>query len=253
MHTTGPSRVKAATSAPDVRAPRLRLLSPASTAAGVASVGRAMTVLGAFRPGDTALPLRVLAARTGLYKSTILRLLASLEKHCCVRRCHDGTWCLGPMLFHWGALYTRGLGLDALVPPVLESLTEATGQGAAFWVRLDDERRICLYRVAPPRTRRVAVEPGDVMPYGAAATGRVFAIWGGNGEEAPPEGAEVIVTQGARDQDPAAISAPVFGSDRELRGALTVSGSGDRLLPEVEKVRPLVAEAAAGLSRALAG
>ena len=237
---------------------RARLLSPPSTASGVAAVGRAMTVLGAFRPGDTALPLRVLAARTGLYKSTILRLLASLERHCCVKRNADGSWSPGPMLLHWGSLYTRSLGLESLVPPVLDSLTEATGQGATFWVRADDERRVCLYRAAPPRTLRVAVQAGDLMPLGAAATGRVFAIW----DAAPSEVAEpapenqggppVVVTQGSREVDPAAISAPVFLPGGALCGALTLSGSSERLWPEVDRVKPLVAEAAAGLTRALA-
>jgi len=234
---------------------RGRLLSPPSTAAGVAAVGRALTVLGAFRPGDTALPLRVLAARTGLYKSTILRLLASLERHCCVKRNADGSWSPGPLLLHWGSLYTRSLGLEALVPPVLESLTEATGQGTTFWVKVDDERRICLYRAAPPRTLRVAVQAGDMMPLGGAATGRVFSIWDSPGDEVPEAVSEthpVIATQGSRDLDAAAISAPVFLPRGTLCGVLTLSGSHERLWPEVERVKPLVAEAAAGLTRALA-
>ncbi|MBP0446140.1 helix-turn-helix domain-containing protein [Roseomonas sp. SSH11] len=238
---------------------RGRLLSPPSTASGVAAVGRAMTVLSAFRPGDTSLPLRVLAARTGLYKSTILRLLASLERHCCVKRNQDGTWSPGPMLLHWGSLYTRSLGLEPLIPPVLDSLTEATGQGATFWVRADEERRVCLYRAAPPRTLRVAVQAGDMMPLGAAATGRVFAVWDAASSEtaeAAPELAPgaypVIATQGTRELDAAAISAPVFLPGGTLCGALTLSGSSERLWPEVERVKPLVAEAAAGLTRALA-
>jgi DNA-binding IclR family transcriptional regulator len=241
-----------------------RLLSPPSTASGVAAVGRAMTVLSAFRPGDTALQLRVLAARTGLYKSTILRLLASLERHCCVKRNADGSWSPGPILLHWGSLYTRSLGLDALVPPVLDSLTEATGQGATFWVRADDERRVCLYRAAPPRTLRVAVQAGDMMPLGAAATGRVFALWDPDLGETPEPGPElaaemeagahpVVVTQGNRELDAAAISAPVFFPDGRLCGALTLSGSSERLWPEVDRIKPLVADAAAGLTRALAG
>ncbi|MBP0493398.1 IclR family transcriptional regulator [Pararoseomonas indoligenes] len=252
---TGPERT-AERPAP----PRARLLSPPSTASGVAAVGRAMTVLGAFRPGDTALPLRVLAARTGLYKSTILRLLASLERHCCVKRNADGSWSPGPMLLHWGSLYTRSLGLEALVPPVLDSLTEATGHGAAFWVRTDDERRICLYRSAPPRTLRVAVQAGDMMPLGGAATGRVFATWDpGMGEEAEPApavapgGHPVVATQGSRDIDPAAVSAPVFQPGGALCGALTISGASERLWPEAERVKGLVAEAAAGLTRGLMG
>jgi DNA-binding IclR family transcriptional regulator len=236
---------------------RGRLLSPPSTASGVAAVGRAMTVLGAFRPGDTSLPLRVLAARTGLYKSTILRLLASLERHCCVKRNLDGSWSPGPMLLHWGSLFSRSLGLEALVPPVLESLTEATGQGATFWVKVDDERRVCLYRAAPPRTLRVAVQAGDLMPLGGAATGRVFAIWDpapGEAAEPIPEGPlPVVATPGSRDLDAAAISAPVLQPGNVLCGVLTLSGSHERLWPEVERIKPLVAEAAAGLTRALAG
>jgi hypothetical protein len=46
---------------------------------GVAAVDRALSVLGAFQDGDAALSLAELAERTRLYKSTVLRLLASLE------------------------------------------------------------------------------------------------------------------------------------------------------------------------------
>ena len=49
---------------------------------GVAAVERALSVLGAFRDGDASLSLHELAARTGLYKSTILRLLVSLPASC---------------------------------------------------------------------------------------------------------------------------------------------------------------------------
>ncbi|MFX7854014.1 helix-turn-helix domain-containing protein, partial [Acinetobacter baumannii] len=48
---------------------------------GVAALDRAFAILFAFRPGDYALTLAELAARTGLYKSTILRLAGSLIQH----------------------------------------------------------------------------------------------------------------------------------------------------------------------------
>jgi len=41
---------------------------------GVASVDRALEILAAFEPTDEALTLAELAQRTGLYKSTILRI-----------------------------------------------------------------------------------------------------------------------------------------------------------------------------------
>ena len=45
---------------------------------GAAAVDRALSVLSAFRTGDVSLSVTELADRTRLYKSTVLRLLASL-------------------------------------------------------------------------------------------------------------------------------------------------------------------------------
>ena len=54
---------------------------------GVAAVDRALSLLRAFEQGEPELSLASLAQRTGLYKSTALRLIASLE--------HAGLLCKG--------------------------------------------------------------------------------------------------------------------------------------------------------------
>ena len=46
---------------------------------GVSAVERALAVLTAFRRGDGSLSLAALAERSGLVKSTIMRLAVSLE------------------------------------------------------------------------------------------------------------------------------------------------------------------------------
>ena len=48
---------------------------------GVSAVERALAVLSAFRRGDGALSLAELAERTGLVKSTIMRLAVSLQRY----------------------------------------------------------------------------------------------------------------------------------------------------------------------------
>lgn len=63
---------------------------------GVAAVDRALLILSAFREDDTALSLALLARRTGLYKSTILRLLQSLLRAGYVVRLPDGNYVIGP-------------------------------------------------------------------------------------------------------------------------------------------------------------
>jgi DNA-binding IclR family transcriptional regulator len=62
---------------------------------GAAAVDRALSLLSAFRSGDTALTLAALAVRAQLYKSTVLRLLASLEHARLVQKLDDGRYTLG--------------------------------------------------------------------------------------------------------------------------------------------------------------
>ena len=67
--------------------------------AGVSAVNRALAILDAYTVSDTALSLSALASRTGLYKSTILRLLESLQEFNHITRLADGRYALGPALF----------------------------------------------------------------------------------------------------------------------------------------------------------
>ena len=59
---------------------------------GVAAVHRALTILDAFTESDQKLGLAELAKRTGLYKSTLLRLAKSLEKFGYLIRSEDGSY-----------------------------------------------------------------------------------------------------------------------------------------------------------------
>ena len=68
-----------------------RLQTEADTG-GVAAVERALAILDAFTEQDRSLTLAQVATRTGFYKSTILRLAASLEKKGYLIRLADGGW-----------------------------------------------------------------------------------------------------------------------------------------------------------------
>ena len=72
---------------------------------GVAAVDRALSILDALT--DDKVTLAELSKRTDLYKSTVLRLLKSLEKFGYVLRSADGSYRLGSKVLHLGALYQR--------------------------------------------------------------------------------------------------------------------------------------------------
>lgn len=216
---------------------------------GAAAVDRALSLLAAFRSGDTTLSLAELAARTGLYKSTLLRLAASLEHARLLQRQADGAWVLGPEVARLHGLYAAAFSLEAQVMPALHDLVALTHESAAFHVRQGDTR-VCLYRVDSPQLLRDHVRPGDLLPLDRGAGGRVLMAFGGargaRHEQARRDG--VVDLVGDRVPDLAGISAPVFGPDGRLMGALTLTLPATRHRPALAAQ---VKAAAARLSQRL--
>jgi DNA-binding IclR family transcriptional regulator len=221
---------------------------------GVAAVERALAILNAYRPGEAALSLHEIAERTGLYKSTILRLIGTLAQAHCIQRLDDGRYQLGSMLLHWGSLYQASMRLEDHVLPVLRSLVEQTLEGASFFTR-EENVRVCLFRVDSPRTLRDHVRAGDLLPLDKGAAGRVLTAF--DPAMTPPHlapASPVVVTIGEREPDIAAIAAPVFGAGGALRGALAVSGPSTRFDgATVSAFSSLVLDAAIDLTRRLGG
>lgn len=206
---------------------------------GVAAVDRALSILGAFRDGDVSLTLHDLAQRTDLYKSTILRLAATLERRGCLVRLQDGSFQLGPMLVRWGNLYLTSVRVETHVTPVLQRLAADTGESATFYTR-QGEARMCLARVDCTRSVRDHVNVGDVLPLERGAGGKVLVVFDpANRKKARPPQSMVIVTVRERDSDSAGMAAPVFGPGGSLRGAISLSGPATRFdeaaLPRLSK------------------
>ncbi|RZT39533.1 IclR family transcriptional regulator [Cupriavidus agavae] len=218
---------------------------------GAVAVDRALFVLSAFREGDTALGLAELAQRSGLYKSTLLRLLASLEHARMVQRHADGRYGLGPEIARLNAVYAASFSLEHVVVPVLRDLVRATNESAAFHVE-QGEHRLCLYRVDSPQPVRDHIRAGDLLPRNRGAGGRVLrAFAGARGEiyqRIRDEG--VIALVGDRSPDIAGVSSPVFGPDGTLRGALTLTCPTPRFSGAF---RAQVLDAARALTAALGG
>lgn len=218
---------------------------------GAAAVDRALSLLSAFRPGDDALTLAQFAERTQLYKSTALRLLASLEHARLIRRQDDGRYALGTEIARLHALYAASFSLDGIVPPVLRELVAATGESAAYHVRQPQGEgwaRLCLYRVDSPHLVRDHVRAGDLLPADRGAGARVLIAFGpeadwprGDQDRALLESIReqgYCALVGDRTAELAGISAPVFHADGRQAAALTLTMPAHRYDPRhIEAVR----------------
>ncbi|WP_352508349.1 MULTISPECIES: helix-turn-helix domain-containing protein [unclassified Mesorhizobium] len=76
-------------------------------AGGVEAVDRALSILGCFTERDEGLSLAEISSRTGLYKSTILRLTESLVRSGYIVRMADKRFAAGPTPMILGSFYRR--------------------------------------------------------------------------------------------------------------------------------------------------
>jgi DNA-binding IclR family transcriptional regulator len=218
---------------------------------GAASVDRAVTLLGLFAQSGGPFTLSSLAEQARLYKSTVLRLLASLEHSGLVLKQADGRYALGPMVAQLYASYASAFSLESVVLPVLRELVARTSESAAFHVR-QGEHRLCLYRIDSPQPVRDHIKIGDLMPLTQGAGGRVLLAYAGVPGDLYDRirHDQVAVLCGDRVPELAGVSAPVFDASGTLVGALTLTMPKERL---ADAHAPHVVGAARSLSARLGG
>jgi DNA-binding IclR family transcriptional regulator len=222
---------------------------------GVAAVERALRILAVFEDRDEPLTLAQVAQRSGLYKSTILRLVASLERFGYIRRLADGRYHIGPEPMRLAQLYQQSFRLSDAVMPVLRRLANECSVTASFYVR-EGDARVCLHRVEPARIVRISVHEGDRLPVDRGASGKVLRAFSGEKGEVfdAVRKACYAASFGERDPYTAAIAAPVFGVGQVLRGVLNFSGLREIFTPRhVAELRRHIVAAAAELTQSLGG
>lgn len=210
-------------------------VSLAKEAGGVEAVDRALAILTAFASHDGQMSLAQISEQTGLYKSTVLRIAASLERGGFLSRQENKLYRLGPQLFRLGLLYQRAFKIEDMVRPILRRLVEATGESASFFVRQGDVR-LCLFREESQHAVRDHVMEGATLTLERGAAGHVLVGYDSRALPAETFRSRLallpIVSIGERSAEVAAVAVPVYRRGTagvELAGALTVSGPRTRL------------------------
>ena len=203
---------------------------PQRKAAGVAAVDRALAIIAAIESRAAPSTLAELSAATDLCKSTILRLLASLENAGYVVRLRDGRYALGPMTFRLGLSYERANPLREHALPVLRDLVEHGTESASLHIRHDATSRICLLRIDSHHSTLDRVRAGDIFPLERGAAGRILLAFGDQPGEIYDHFRQTFfaISMGERDPECAGLASPVFGPDGALRAALSLSGPRER-------------------------
>jgi DNA-binding IclR family transcriptional regulator len=215
---------------------------------GVAAVERALSIMDAFRDTDGILSLAELAQKTGHYKSTILRLLTSLEEYGYVRRLNDRGYQIGPKLAELAGIYQETFQIGDIVVPTLERIVSELNESASYFVR-EADMRLCLFRIETRHEIRDHIRVGDTRPVDRGASGKALLQYSGKRASDATSNTMVFTSFGERNPDMAAMAAPVFGVGNTLTGCINVSGPRTRFSPErVAEMTPVLQRAAVELS-----
>jgi DNA-binding IclR family transcriptional regulator/pimeloyl-ACP methyl ester carboxylesterase len=140
----------------------------------VPALERGLRVLGEFSRDTRTLTAPELARRFKLPRSTVFRLLATLESLGFVERDAGAReYRLGLAVLRLGFEYLASLPLNELGHPLLERLSKDTGHACNLIVR-DGRSIVYVSRVSPPSPFVSAVSVGTRLPAHATVLGRVL-------------------------------------------------------------------------------
>jgi DNA-binding IclR family transcriptional regulator len=236
---------------------------------GVRSIARAVEVLELFDTEHPTRTLRELVALTDLPKTTVVRLLSTLESLGLIADRRDSTYGLGAGFLRWVALSQTMWEISAEARQIMTRLVDECGETVNIYIR-QDLNRVSIAQVEGTTTVRSVVEVG--VPY-ALATGAAAKILltgapdqvvralvdartdlqvdqltreiAGIGE------AGYAVTHGERELGASAVAAPIVASDGRVIAALSASGPTSRFTADrVGRYVDAVTAAAADISAA---
>ncbi|HTK45420.1 MAG TPA: IclR family transcriptional regulator [Patescibacteria group bacterium] len=141
-----------------------------------------MAVLRAFSGPEPSLSVTSISARVGLHKSTVSRLLATLETGGLVANdAETGRYRLGPGLVELAGPLLTSLDVRDVARPVMADLAAQTGASAslAVWT---GRAAVNVEQVLAPGVVSHLAPVGRVSPGHATANGKVFLAWLSEGE-----------------------------------------------------------------------
>jgi DNA-binding IclR family transcriptional regulator len=139
-------------------------------------IDRMMELLSVLEQRPNGSTIRELVVATGLPRTTVYRILNTLQSHEVVRRLATGAYTLGPRLLSLSsrvAVDNAGYDLAALALPHLQKLSEETGESSRVSV-LDSGATLVLVSVQGNREHALKVTPGQRFPINAGAASKIL-------------------------------------------------------------------------------
>jgi DNA-binding IclR family transcriptional regulator len=180
-----------------------------SKTSGVQSIERAIAILKAFSLEEEELGVTELSQRLNLHKSTVSRLLASLQREGLVEENPvTRKYRLGMALVTLGGLVLQRLDVTQIARPLMQALADTTQETVNLAVR-DQDEAVIVAQIPSPQAVRYTGWIGRRTPLHCTSTGKVLLAYLSTTDQ------EAIIARGFPRYTPNTITSPDFLS-REL-------------------------------------
>ncbi|MET7496201.1 IclR family transcriptional regulator [Streptomyces sp. NBC_01527] len=215
---------------------------------GVRSVRRALDILSLLTEDQPVVSLRTIVEATGLAKTTVVRLVQTLESYGLLWST-DAGYTAGPGLWRWAHLAQGSWELPPETTKALRALADRRGETANVMIRRDIHR-VCVAQQESPQPLRHVVRVGDELPLWAGASSKVLLAGASDAllqriAAASPHGTPHVeqlrewidqaaqqgyaLSQGERDVGLTAVAVPLTTSSGVVVAALSLSGPTARI------------------------
>jgi len=239
----------------------------------VRAVERALDVLLCFTK-KAEWGLTEIAQQTGLHKSTVHRLLTTLESRGFVVRDERAEKIrLGLRILELSSNLSREGDLSIVLLPEMVRLRDEVGETVSLYVR-DRGERVRIQAVQSEQVIRRVATVGARLPLSVGASSKVLMAFADEADRravlSDPDWPETVdqaqflkqledirecgyaTSSEEREPGAAAVAAPIFNRGGNLIAALAVSGPSNRLTPEVMRAHaPAIVEAAKRMGQLL--
>lgn len=138
------------------------------------AVDRALDILLCFNRNEPTLTLTQIVERVGIHKSTVHRLLATLERKRFLQRIEEnGPYRLGPALLELGFSVLEHSDLHRQATPYMQRLATECRENIDLGI-LDGNSVLYLQVIASPQRVKISSAPGQRLPVFCTATGKAF-------------------------------------------------------------------------------
>lgn len=141
----------------------------------VKSLVKALEILKLFRPGKSEWGVGEMAEELGYHKSSVQRLVTTLEAHGFLERPHPprSRFTLGPITLMLGNVASQSIDLRSVTRPLLQRLADATGETAHLCV-VDQSQCYYLDKIDSSKSVRIATYVGQRLPLHCSAVGKTL-------------------------------------------------------------------------------